>query len=81
MDLFHRLSANGSLALDNVVAWIDCSLEKVYEAGDHYIVLGHVQELDIGCPDQPLLFFPWRIWPLCSIERLASIKGKLAVRV
>lgn len=55
--LSHRLSANGSPVLDDVVAWIDCTLEKVYEAGDHYIVLGRVQELDISRPDQPLLFF------------------------
>jgi 3-hydroxy-9,10-secoandrosta-1,3,5(10)-triene-9,17-dione monooxygenase reductase component len=56
----HRVSANGSPVLDNVVAWIDCTLEAVYEAGDHYIVLGRVRELDIARPDQPLLFFRGR---------------------
>ncbi|KKC25197.1 flavin reductase family protein [Sphingomonas sp. SRS2] len=55
--LSHRVSANGSPVLDDVLAWIDCSLEKVYEAGDHYVVLGRVQELDIVRPGQPLLFF------------------------
>lgn len=53
----HQLSTNGSPVLDNVVAWIDCSLYKVYEAGDHYIALGRVQEMDIVRPEQPLLFF------------------------
>lgn len=53
----HRLSANGSPVLDNVVAWIDCALDKVHEAGDHYFVLGRVHELDIARPEQPLLFF------------------------
>ncbi|SES17239.1 flavin reductase family protein [Sphingobium sp. YR768] len=53
----HRLSANGSPVLDDVVAWIDCILDKVYEAGDHFIVLGRVQELDIVRSEQPLLFF------------------------
>lgn len=53
----HRLSANGSPVLDDVVAWIDCVLEAVHEAGDHFIVLGRVCELDIARADQPLLFF------------------------
>ena len=55
--LEYRLSANGSPVLEDVVAWIDCKLDVVHEAGDHFIVLGHVCELDIARPEQPLLFF------------------------
>ena len=55
--LDYRLSTNGSPVLDEVVAWIDCTLDAVHEAGDHYIVLGRVRELDIARADQPLLFF------------------------
>lgn len=53
----HRVSANGSPILDGVVAWIDCSLHAVHEAGDHYIVLGRVVALEVDRPDRPLLFF------------------------
>jgi flavin reductase (DIM6/NTAB) family NADH-FMN oxidoreductase RutF len=53
----HRVSSNGSPVLDDVVAWVDCTLDTVHEAGDHFIVLGRVQELDISRPDAPLLFF------------------------
>ena len=53
----HRLSDNGSPILDDVVAWIDCTLYAVHEAGDHYIVLGMVRALDIVRPEQPLLFY------------------------
>jgi flavin reductase (DIM6/NTAB) family NADH-FMN oxidoreductase RutF len=53
----HRLSTNGSPIIDDVVAWIDCTLDAVHEAGDHFIVLGRVRELDIARADQPLLFF------------------------
>lgn len=56
-EISHRISKSGSPVLDNVVAWVDCSLHAVHEAGDHYIVLGKVLELDINRPDQPLLFF------------------------
>ena len=30
----------GAPVLDGVVAWIDCDIEQVLDAGDHYIVLG-----------------------------------------
>ncbi|KKW93654.1 MULTISPECIES: flavin reductase family protein [Sphingobium] len=53
----HRVSANGSPILDGVVAWIDCQLEAVHEAGDHYIVLGRVIALEVETPGKPLLFF------------------------
>lgn len=53
----HRVSANGSPILDDVVAWIDCTLDAVHEAGDHYIVLGRVVALEVDRPGLPLLFF------------------------
>jgi 3-hydroxy-9,10-secoandrosta-1,3,5(10)-triene-9,17-dione monooxygenase reductase component len=53
----HCLSSNGSPILDGVVAWIQCDLHAVYEAGDHVIALGHVTELEVQKPDEPLLFF------------------------
>ncbi len=49
--------ATGSPLLDDVVAWIDCEIETVHEAGDHYIVIGRVLELDVANPSLPLLFF------------------------
>jgi flavin reductase (DIM6/NTAB) family NADH-FMN oxidoreductase RutF len=55
--LTHRVSANGSPVLDDVVAWIDCTLDNVQEACDHYFVLGRVQELDVDRPKTPLVFF------------------------
>jgi 3-hydroxy-9,10-secoandrosta-1,3,5(10)-triene-9,17-dione monooxygenase reductase component len=53
----HRVSANGSPILDDVVAWIDCSLDATHEAGDHDIVIGRVVALEVDRPDRPLLFF------------------------
>jgi flavin reductase (DIM6/NTAB) family NADH-FMN oxidoreductase RutF len=53
----HRSSSNGSPILDGVVAWIDCTLHAVHEAGDHYIVLGEVVALSVETPSRPLLFF------------------------
>lgn len=52
-----RETASGSPILDGVVAWIDCELGDVYEAGDHYAVFGKVLDLDIENGELPLLFF------------------------
>jgi 3-hydroxy-9,10-secoandrosta-1,3,5(10)-triene-9,17-dione monooxygenase reductase component len=53
----HRLSTAGLPILDGVVAWIDCDLHAIHEAGDHYIALGRVLSLDSEAPERPLLFF------------------------
>jgi flavin reductase (DIM6/NTAB) family NADH-FMN oxidoreductase RutF len=50
-------AGSGSPVLDGVLAWIDCDIEVVHEAGDHYIVIGRVRDLDIANPSLPLVFF------------------------
>lgn len=50
-------TASGSPLLDGVLAWIDCDLEAVHDAGDHELALGRVRELDVAEEGAPLLFF------------------------
>jgi flavin reductase (DIM6/NTAB) family NADH-FMN oxidoreductase RutF len=52
-----RPSRNGSPILNDVLAWIDCEIEKVDEAGDHWWVLGRVVELEVRHEGGPLIFF------------------------
>jgi flavin reductase (DIM6/NTAB) family NADH-FMN oxidoreductase RutF len=52
-----RPAGTGSPIIEGVVAWIDCDIEAVHEAGDHYIVLGRVRELQLEQPRLPLLFY------------------------
>lgn len=48
----------GSPILDDVLAYIDCTLEAEHEAGDHTIAVGRVREINIVNGDKtPLLFF------------------------
>ncbi|MEV0848651.1 flavin reductase family protein [Streptomyces sp. NPDC049954] len=47
----------GSPILDGAVSWIECTFEEVREAGDHFIVLGRVQDLAVDRSALPLLFF------------------------
>jgi flavin reductase (DIM6/NTAB) family NADH-FMN oxidoreductase RutF len=52
-----RPAASGSPLLDGVLAWIDCDIESVTEAGDHVCVMGRVRELEVAHDGAPLLFF------------------------
>ena len=57
-----RPAPSGAPILDKAVAWIDCTVEAVYEMGDHYFVLGRVTALDADPPETddegfPLIFF------------------------
>jgi flavin reductase (DIM6/NTAB) family NADH-FMN oxidoreductase RutF len=49
--------ATGSPILDGVLAWIDCDVHEVVEAGDHWFVLGLVKELAVAREGKPLVFF------------------------
>jgi 3-hydroxy-9,10-secoandrosta-1,3,5(10)-triene-9,17-dione monooxygenase reductase component len=46
----------GSPHLPGSLAWIDCSLELIHEAGDHELVIGRVVGLAAGS-GQPLVFY------------------------
>jgi len=47
----------GSPIIDGCLAWIDCSIHAMHEAGDHYIVVGAVEGMGVGDSEaQPLLF-------------------------
>jgi 3-hydroxy-9,10-secoandrosta-1,3,5(10)-triene-9,17-dione monooxygenase reductase component len=52
-----RPSANGNPILHDTLAYVDCTIETVQEAGDHYVVIGRVAELGITSEDGPLLFY------------------------
>jgi flavin reductase (DIM6/NTAB) family NADH-FMN oxidoreductase RutF len=54
--LDYRISDSGLPVLSDVVAWIECTLHAVHEAGDHFIVLGRVDAMDIERDSHPLLF-------------------------
>jgi 3-hydroxy-9,10-secoandrosta-1,3,5(10)-triene-9,17-dione monooxygenase reductase component len=62
----HRLSPNGLPILDDVVGWIECSVEAVHEAGDHYIALGRVISLDADARTKPLVFLQGQLTTVAS---------------
>ena len=48
----------GSPLLPGTLGYVDCTIHRVHEAGDHYVVIGRVLDLDLtDAPGEPLLFF------------------------
>ena len=50
-------SATGSPRLNDVLAWVDCEIDAVHDAGDHEVCIGRVKELEVERREGPLLFF------------------------
>ena len=47
----------GSPVLDGVSAWIECTLWREYDGGDHTVVVGRVTALDHDVERDPLLYY------------------------
>ncbi|OAA25778.1 conserved protein of DIM6/NTAB family [Frankia sp. EI5c] len=52
-----RPGENGAPVLDGALAWMECSLHREYDAGDHVITLGLVERLGAAAAGEPLLYF------------------------
>ncbi|MCW2547626.1 MAG: flavin reductase domain protein FMN-binding protein [Mycobacterium sp.] len=77
---WNRSPVTGSPRLDDVVAWIDCEIDQVVDAGDHYIVIGKVLELDVLNPTLPLLFFQGGYGRFTALS-LAAWEGDLQLQL
>ena len=53
-----RTAVTGSPRLAGSLAWIDCKVHAIHDGGDHWIVVGAVQEMDVEDREVgPLLFY------------------------
>ncbi|HEX4287413.1 MAG TPA: flavin reductase family protein [Trebonia sp.] len=50
-------SSSGAPVLSGALTWVECAVEAVHDAGDHYLVVGRATELGPCQPDRPLLFY------------------------
>ncbi len=46
----------GAPLLHGTLAWLECALEAIYDAGDHELVVGRVLALEVG-EGEPLVYF------------------------
>lgn len=51
-----HLGAAGTPVIDGSLAWVECALGSVHDAGDHELVTGRVLELGVG-EGSPLIFY------------------------
>jgi 3-hydroxy-9,10-secoandrosta-1,3,5(10)-triene-9,17-dione monooxygenase reductase component len=49
--------STGAPVIHDVLAWIECEIDAVHEAGDHNIVIGRALDLEVGHEGGPLVFF------------------------
>ena len=55
-ELHYRIEVTGSPVLEDAIAWLDCQVTEVYQAGDHSIVVGEVVACDAR-DGEPLVFY------------------------
>ena len=48
---------SGAPLLADVLAWIDCEIDTIHDAGDHDIVVAKVHDLQVTREGDPLVFF------------------------
>ncbi len=53
---WHPAPSSGSPVIEGCLAWVDCTVELVHDAGDHELIIGRVLDLGVG-EGSPLLFF------------------------
>ena len=52
-----RPAESGAPLINDVLAWIDCTVEELHDSGDHTIVVGRVVGMAVGHEGDPLVFF------------------------
>lgn len=52
-----KAGAGQALYLADALAYLECSVHATYPGGDHYIVVGRVNDFQILQDGQPLIFF------------------------
>ncbi|MBL6946164.1 MAG: flavin reductase family protein [Rhodospirillales bacterium] len=53
----YKLGKNGCPVFPGNIATVQCALEAIHDAGDHYLVLGRVENIDSADSGDPLIHF------------------------
>ena len=60
-DVTYGLKKTGTPILDSAVGYLECEVKHIFDAGDHFIVIGEVIEAEVLKEDLPLVMgdTPW----------------------
>jgi flavin reductase (DIM6/NTAB) family NADH-FMN oxidoreductase RutF/DNA-binding IclR family transcriptional regulator len=76
-----QLSPLGSPVLEGAIAWVDCRVHSITDAGDHLFVLGHVDDLAVGATSAPLMFFQGGYGRFSSLSLIADDAADLTAQL
>jgi 3-hydroxy-9,10-secoandrosta-1,3,5(10)-triene-9,17-dione monooxygenase reductase component len=65
-ELLYTLQGNPVLA--EAVAFLDCRVQAVHEAGDHFVTIGHVLDMGLQQSGPPLVFYQGNFHQLVGAE-------------
>ncbi|MFL6144797.1 MAG: 3-hydroxy-9,10-secoandrosta-1,3,5(10)-triene-9,17-dione monooxygenase reductase subunit [Labedaea sp.] len=69
---------SGAPVLDGVLTWLDCAVDTVHEAGDHFIVVARITTIGESRNERPLLFYRGTYTVTESTEPAPGILDNLA---
>jgi 3-hydroxy-9,10-secoandrosta-1,3,5(10)-triene-9,17-dione monooxygenase reductase component len=55
--VLYYISENDGIHLANVLSSVECTPEHIYPGGDHWIIVGRVQDIQLGADPNPLVYF------------------------
>ena len=60
-DLTYQLKKTGTPIMDDALAYLECEVKHIYDAGDHSIVIGEVVNAEVLRDEAPLIMndTPW----------------------
>lgn len=67
-ELAHGHTPSGQPLLDDAIAWIDCTVERIEDIGDHWLVVGAVEAMERREHGTPLLFFRGQYHDLVCLQ-------------
>jgi 3-hydroxy-9,10-secoandrosta-1,3,5(10)-triene-9,17-dione monooxygenase reductase component len=67
-DVAHGDSDEGSVILHHIAAFLECCIEHVYDAGDHFITVARVIDLGLKRDVPPLVFYKGAYHNLAGVD-------------
>jgi flavin reductase (DIM6/NTAB) family NADH-FMN oxidoreductase RutF len=73
--LGYEVASTGAIFLTSATAWLECSVEKEIEAGDHDIVLFRLQRAAVADQIMPLVFHSSDFHTITRIRQIGGAVG------
>jgi flavin reductase (DIM6/NTAB) family NADH-FMN oxidoreductase RutF len=75
-DADYHLGRGGMPILDDAIAYVECDVDREFDAGDHTVYIGHVSDLGANeVADYPLLYYRRRYLRIERAEE-SELRGK-----